>query len=152
VFGRGVGGYSGWSKSKEELDARIAAARKEAGIKRPMPHWTLHDIRRSVVTHLVASRTRIVETPSGPKEETWSFAQPHVVEMLVNHVSGRKTAIAGIYNKALYLDERRQALERWGQHFAALVATNGKPLLVKQMVHVEKSGKFANSSFSGPPA
>src|SRR5262249_2382169 len=39
VFGRGNGGYSGWSKSKAEIDGRIADARKKAGIKKPMPHW-----------------------------------------------------------------------------------------------------------------
>jgi integrase len=118
VFGRGAGGFSGWSKAKSELDERIAANRTKAGIRKAMPPWTLHDLRRTVVTHLVESRTR----KNGPAEETWSFAQPHVVEMLVNHVSGHKAAIAGTYNKALYLSERRQALERWGSHLARLVS------------------------------
>src|SRR5450755_5062566 len=41
-------GFSGWSKSKAALDARILAARKEidAGA-RPLPHWTVHDLRRT---------------------------------------------------------------------------------------------------------
>jgi hypothetical protein len=30
--------------------------------------------------------------------------------------------VAGVYNKALYWDERREALERWGAHVEALVA------------------------------
>jgi len=118
LFGRGAGGFSGWSKAKADLDERIAANRKKAGIRKTMPPWTLHDIRRTVVTHLVESRTR---NNGSSKEETWSFAQPHVVEMLVNHVSGHKAAIAGTYNKALYLSERRQALEQWGAHIAQLV-------------------------------
>ena len=33
VFGRGAGGFSGWSKAKAELDARIASARRHAGVK-----------------------------------------------------------------------------------------------------------------------
>ena len=34
VFGRGAGGFSGWSKAKAELNARIAAARLAAGVKK----------------------------------------------------------------------------------------------------------------------
>ena len=52
VFGRSVGGFSGWSKCKTRLDARIAKRRRASGNSSDMPHWTLHDIRRSVATHL----------------------------------------------------------------------------------------------------
>ena len=104
AFGQGSRGFQGWSKAKEFLDDRIAAARAEAG-ERPMPTWTLHDIRRSVVTHL----------------HERGFAQPHVVEAIVNHVSGHRGGVAGVYNKAQYLSERRRALDLWGQHVASLV-------------------------------
>jgi integrase len=105
VFGRGEGGFSGWSKAKAELDERLAAARKTAGIKKRMAPWRLHDLRRSFVTHINERK----------------FAPPHVVEALVNHVSGHLAGVAGVYNKALYLDERRHALWLWGRHVAALV-------------------------------
>ncbi len=105
VFGRADGGFSGWSKAKGELDARIAAARRAAGIEKPMPAWRLHDLRRSFVTHI----------------NERGFAQPHVVEAIVNHISGHLAGIAGVYNKAQYLTERRHALELWGAHVAALV-------------------------------
>jgi integrase len=105
VFGRGAGGFSGWSKAKAELDARIKTAREERGEEKPMPAWVLHDLRRSVVTHLHECK----------------FALPHVVESLVNHVSGHLAGVAGCYNKAQHLDERRQALELWGKHLVALV-------------------------------
>ena len=105
VFGRGDRGFSGWSKAKRELDARIAAARTVAGIDKPMPAWRLHDLRRSFVTHL----------------NELGFAQPHVVEAIVNHVSGHLAGVAGVYNKAQYLAERRQALDLWSAHVAALV-------------------------------
>jgi integrase len=96
VFGRGAGGFSGWSKAKRELDDRIAAARKKAGIKKPMPAWVVHDLRRSVTTHLVESRQR-------PRTgETYSFAQPHVAEAITNHISGHKSGVAGRYNKAAH--------------------------------------------------
>jgi integrase len=108
VFGRGAGGFSGWSKAKGELDARIYKARAQTAHKaggKPMPAWTLHDLRRSFVTHISEQ----------------GFAQPHVVEAIVNHVSGHKGGVAGIYNRAAYSVEKRQALELWGTHFAALV-------------------------------
>jgi integrase len=105
VFGSGaLRGFQGWSKSKAELDARIGGARTKAGNAEPMPHWTVHDIRRSFVTH-VGER---------------GFAEPHVIEAIVNHVSGAKGGIAGVYNKAQYLDERRKALKAWGAHVAKL--------------------------------
>ena len=50
------------------------------------------------------------------------FASPHVVEAIVNHVSGTKGGVAGVYNKALYLGERKQALAAWGQHVRKLAA------------------------------
>ena len=97
IFGIGEGGFSGWSKAKQELDARIASARRQARLNDDMGPWVLHDIRRSAVTHW----------------HELGFAPPHVVEAIVNHVSGHKAGVAGIYNKALYLPERREALEKW---------------------------------------
>jgi integrase len=96
LFGDGEGPYSGWSRSKERLNGRLPS---------DMVSWVLHDIRRSVITHLGEH----------------SFALPHVREMLVNHQSGHKGGVAGIYDKAQYLPERRGALDLWGAHFQGLV-------------------------------
>jgi hypothetical protein len=49
----------------------------------------------------------------------------------VNHVSGSRGGIAGVYNRSELLDERRVALERWSRHIAGLVA--GKPVNVAQL-------------------
>ena len=39
---------------------------------------------------------------------------PHVVEAVVNHMSGlAKAGVAGVYNRALYLEDRRRALYLW---------------------------------------
>jgi hypothetical protein len=47
---------------------------------------------------------------------------PHVVESVVNHVSGiAKAGVAGTYNRALYLAERRAALNIWALHIEQLV-------------------------------
>lgn len=106
VFGTGEGAFSGWSKSKAALDARIAAALKAsaeaAGEKpKPMPPWRLHDIRRTVATRLGDLGVL-----------------PHVVEAILNHVSGHRAGVAGIYNRATYAAEKRAALDLWAMHIA----------------------------------
>lgn len=106
LFGIGAKGFQGWSKAKSSLEDRVWKARRKAGEMRPMPAWTLHDIRRTVVTHL----------------HERGFAHPHVVEAIVNHVSGHRGGVAGVYNKALYLAERRAALTAWGDHLSRLMA------------------------------
>jgi integrase len=104
VFGRALNnGFSGWSKAKRELDGRIAAARKAAGVKKAMPSWTIHDLRRTFVTHVLEK----------------GLALPHVVEACVNHVSGHKAGVAGVYNRAAYADEKRLAMSGWGRWVAA---------------------------------
>ena len=86
-----------WSRYKKEMDQRLHPK---------MAPWVLHDIRRSFVTHMGEN----------------SFAPPHVIEALVNHVSGTKAGVAGIYNKATYAVEKRQAIALWGQHVDNLVS------------------------------
>jgi len=119
VFGIRASGFCRWSQSKLELEERIAHARRKAGIKDGMPEWRLHDIRRSVVTALVESRER---TGKRGKVETFAFALPHVVEAITNHLSGHKGGVGGIYNRACYASQMREALELWGKHIAELVA------------------------------
>jgi hypothetical protein len=47
---------------------------------------------------------------------------PHVVEAILNHVSGvAKGGVAGIYNHALYLKERREALDAWAAYLTAAI-------------------------------
>lgn len=87
---------SGFSHVKDRLDAWIAVERERQG-RDPIPPWTLHDLRRTMVTvmneHLSVS--------------------PHIVEAIVNHIGPAKQGVAGVYNRALYLDERRTALQGW---------------------------------------
>ncbi len=45
---------------------------------------------------------------------------PHVIEAVLNHVSGHKAGVAGIYNRASYANEKRMALDLWAEHVAAL--------------------------------
>lgn len=96
VFGSGKGGYGGWSKSKLRIDGKLAG----------MAPWTPHDLRRTFVTMISEQ----------------GFAPPHIVEALVNHISGHKAGVAGIYNRAVYAAEKRQAMDLWGAHVSALVS------------------------------
>ena len=41
---------------------------------------------------------------------------PHVIEATLNHLSGHKSGIAGVYNRATYDDERADALDKWAKH------------------------------------
>lgn len=97
---------SAFSKTKERVDGRIARRREEAGLP-PMLDWTLHDLRRTMVTMM---------------NERLSIA-PHVVESCVNHISGgAKAGVAGVYNKALYLTERRAAMTAWAAFVDSVVS------------------------------
>ena len=99
VFGRGAGGFSGWSRCKARLDERIGKLNE-----RPLLPWTIHDLRRSAVTGMAELGV-----------------QPHIIEAVLNHQSGHKGGIAGIYNRASYEREKAEALALWDEHIAALV-------------------------------
>jgi len=47
--------------------------------------------------------------------------QPHVIEAVLNHVSGSKRGVAGIYNRSSYEREKQIALELWAEHLIAIV-------------------------------
>jgi integrase len=105
VFGESNsgGGFSGWSQCKKRLDKRIAETAKAKPAS-----WRLHDIRRTVATRMADLGVL-----------------PHVIEQILNHISGHKAGVAGVYNRALYANETRQALDLWAAHVEALIA--GKP-------------------------
>lgn len=107
VFGTRAGPYQGWSNSKAALDARMLAALKDRhGPNTRLEPWRLHDIRRTVAT-------RLADTVG---------TQPHIIEAILNHISGHKSGVAGIYNRATYAVEKRAALDAWANQ---IVATSG---------------------------
>jgi integrase len=85
-------GYRSWDQDKLRLDARLGIA-----------PYRIHDIRRTVATGLAELGTL-----------------PHIVEACLNHQSGHKAGIAGVYNRARYSDEMRTALQKWADHIDAL--------------------------------
>jgi hypothetical protein len=48
------------------------------------------------------------------------------VEAILSHVSGHKAGVAGIYNRARYENEMREALERWANHVDAITSPTPK--------------------------
>jgi len=46
---------------------------------------------------------------------------PHVVEAVLNHISGHRSGVAGTYNRSSYENAVKAALARWGEHVLALV-------------------------------
>jgi integrase len=80
--------YVGFAKGKGRLDARLSFS-----------NWTLHDLRRTAASGMARHKV-----------------PPHVVERILNHVSGTFGGVAGVYNRFGYLDEMREALSKWGDH------------------------------------
>jgi len=85
--------FNGWSKAKTELDQ-----------KAKIVPWTLHDLRRSFATGLQRLGVRI-----------------EVIEALLNHVSGTRAGIVGVYQRHHYQDEMRDAVERWEIHLHTIL-------------------------------
>jgi integrase len=111
VFGRGAGSFSGWSKAKAALDARILKARIERlGKKATLEPWRLHDIRRTVSTRMNESAA-----------DGGLGTLPHIVECVLGHISGFRGGVSGVYNVAAYRAEKRQALDMWEAHLLGLV-------------------------------
>jgi hypothetical protein len=75
-----------WSKVKRALD-------KKSGVK----DWQIRDLRRTFRSNMAKLRVR-----------------REIAEILLNHVTGaNKNDLDEIYNRYDYLDEKREALEKW---------------------------------------
>ena len=87
--------YAGHHKAKARLDETL-------GFNSP---WRLHDIRRTVATGMAAL----------------GITAP-VVEAVLNHRSGSRAGVAGVYNRHAYADEMELALVAWGRFVSDVVA------------------------------
>ena len=98
VFGRFDTGFSGWSRCKEGLDARLAETIA-------LPQWTLHDLRRTFSTRLHDAGV-----------------EPIVIEALFAH---KQQGVAAVYNRASFREAKRAALERWHSILANIFNSQG---------------------------
>jgi integrase len=90
---------SGFSKAKRALDAAmkiIIGGRSE--------EWRVHDVRRTCATGMedLGIPTRIVETA-------------------LNHVSGTKAGIVGVYQRAEHKEAVKTAFEAWGRRVIEII-------------------------------
>ena len=62
---------------------------------------------------------------------------PHVVEAVLNHISGQKRGVAGIYNRSTYAAEKRAALDTLASYIAVAVAKSdgGNVTRLKRQAH-----------------
>jgi integrase len=101
--------FAGWSKSKVAFDKAVANARAEAAIAAgtcptPVVPWSIHDLRRTVATGLQRLGIRL-----------------EVTEAVLNHVSGSRAGIAGVYQRHEWTTEKRGALDAWAAHVLTIV-------------------------------
>jgi len=98
--GRGNGSFSGFSKAKVALDARIAKAREDGGLA-PLAQWQLHDLRRTARSLMSRAQVR-----------------SDVAERIMGHaVAG----VEGVYDRHSYRDEKAEALRRLAELLERIV-------------------------------
>lgn len=110
---------SGYSRAKRRLDKAVTAARSKAaedagGKPEPIEPWRPHDLRRTLATGLQRLGVRF-----------------EVTEAVLNHVSGARGGVAGVYQRHDWKDEKRAALNAWSEHVTSLF-TEGTPETLSQ--------------------
>jgi hypothetical protein len=101
--------FAGWSKAKRTLDkailhARIGADAGAASKPIPLSPWTVHDLRRTVATGLQRLGVRL-----------------EVTEAILNHISGSRGGIAGVYQRHDWAAEKRAALDAWAVYVNSIL-------------------------------
>lgn len=94
---------SGISKAKKVLDKAIGEARGCKDSPLPIDAWRIHDLRRTMATGLQRLGVRF-----------------EVTEAILNHTSGAKGGVAGIYQLHDWAEEKKAALQAWSDHLESL--------------------------------
>lgn len=112
-----AGGLRGFSASKRRLDELVDAERRKVDPEsKPIAPWRVHDLRRTAATGMAGM----------------GFP-PHVVERVLNHVSGATSGLVGVYQRHEYRPERKAAVTAWGAHVAAVIAAVPRPSNVRDL-------------------
>jgi integrase len=136
----GTTAVSGFGNAKRRFDLIMAEACRRSlrlSMNPNIPDWRLHDLRRTAATGMAR-----LNFP------------PHVVDKVLNHVSGMISGVAAVYNRFEYLDERRAALEAWGRYVASQVAQHRQILSLYRgrPPEVESAMSKPNKPRNGPSA
>lgn len=91
--------FTAHSKGKEKIDKLLA---KDSG--NDVPNWRLHDLRRTLATGFQVLGIRF-----------------EVTEAVLNHLSGARAGVAGVYQRHHWTDEKRIALQAWADHIVQLL-------------------------------
>ena len=93
----GKKGVTGYSVAKRQLDERISAEiGKENHNLSAFQPWRFHDLRPTLATGLQRLDIRF-----------------EVTEAILNHRSGLRGGVAGVYQRHNWAEEKRTALEKW---------------------------------------
>ena len=106
---------SGFSRAKDRLDAEILKLQKADAIQHgedpeavePIPHWTLHDLRRTGASGMARLGINLP-----------------VIEKILNHTSGSFRGVAGVYQRHSFAEEKRKALDAWASFVQSTVSGN----------------------------
>lgn len=93
---------SGFGRLKRRLEDAVGLEAED---------WRLHDVRRTVATNMAMMGI-----------------QPHIIEAVLNHKTGIVSGVAAVYNRHAYLEEKREALEKWATRLAAFIEADGNKL------------------------
>lgn len=104
-------GATGFSATKRQLNRRVVEAKRD-DVDAPIDQaqlpsaatWRLHDLRRTAATGMAGMGVA-----------------PHVIERILNHVSGSQGGLVGVYQRHEYRTERKAALVAWGDRVEAIV-------------------------------
>ncbi len=91
---------SGFSRAKRRLDTVITKLNK----KEELEPWRNHDLRRTLATGLQRLGVRF-----------------EVTEAVLNHVSGSRSGVAGIYQQHDWGPEKRAAMDAWAAHIRSVL-------------------------------
>lgn len=94
--------FAGFHKGKLAIDAEIEEQHGE-----PLQPWRLHDLRRTLATNFQRLGVRF-----------------EVTEAVLNHVSGARAGVAGIYQRHDWKPEKRKALDAWNDHLAMVIGAS----------------------------
>lgn len=89
---------SGFSKAMRRIRQAL-----EERMGHAVPHWTLHDLRRTLATGLQRLGVRL-----------------EVTEAVLNHLSGSRSGIVGVYQRHNYFHEKKSALSAWEREMKRL--------------------------------
>lgn len=104
---------SGHSKAKARLDKTIAEIATKEGVSPPEP-WRVHDLRRTLATGLQRLGVRF-----------------EVTEAVLNHVSGSKGGVAGVYQRYDWASEKASVVQAWADHVSGLLTRADQTTVVQ---------------------